>query len=230
MPYNKEVITYLQSNNILAKKLDHAFSDVNDAVSNQIKNIGAGVRRAVCYTSCFTEAYQEVCQQQKKEDIRFIKGASKVLSHEDIIIEMLKIYFEAVFRNKNNNQIDRIKKSLIGMNIHIGASNLTQHGFVLAVTAAVAIGMKLSLDMSTLVGRKAGTAVAIAGMYGVVQKAADCANRLSYALPAYYAALYANDLEMMYFLLDPLFDRSGALREPYPSDSEIIKIITKMIQ
>jgi hypothetical protein len=44
------------------------------------------------------------------------------------------------------------KKSLMAINIHIAASHLTQHGFSSAVTAAVAVGMKVNLDMSALIG------------------------------------------------------------------------------
>lgn len=61
-----EVISYLQSNKILALKLDHALTGVGKAVSNQIETIGAGARRALYYTSCFTDEYQDVCQQQKR--------------------------------------------------------------------------------------------------------------------------------------------------------------------
>ncbi|WP_267371518.1 MULTISPECIES: hypothetical protein [unclassified Pantoea] len=230
MHYSKEIISYLQLNNILASKLDHALIGVRYAVANQFDMIGAGAQRALYYTSCLTKEYQDVCQQQKNEDIRFIKSVNKILSHSDTIIEMLEIYFESIFRLRNNSRIDHIKKSLTAVNIHIAASNLTQHGFALAVTAFVAAGMKLSIDMSILMGNRAATAVAIPGMYGIVQKAADCANRLNYVLPEYYAALYANELEMMYFLIDPLFETSGALRSPHPSDDEISNIINNMIR
>lgn len=65
MYYNNEVISYLQANKILALKLDHALTGVGNAVSNQIETIGAGATRALYYTSCFTDEYQDVCQAQK---------------------------------------------------------------------------------------------------------------------------------------------------------------------
>lgn len=49
MYYSDEVIRYLQANNILALKLDHALTGVGKAVSNQIETIGAGATRAVLY-------------------------------------------------------------------------------------------------------------------------------------------------------------------------------------
>lgn len=230
MYYNKNVISYLKSNNILALKLDRTFTGVGKAVSNQIETIGAGARRALYYTSCFTDEYQDVCQKQKVEDLRFTKGVYKLISHGNIVNDMIKIYFEEIFKYKTNSQPDGIKESLMAVNIHIADSYLTQHGFSLAVATAVSVGMKLSLDMSALVGLKAGAAAALAGMYGVVQKAADSANRLRYALPDYYSALYANELEMMFFLIESLFERSGALQSNGSSDDEISRIITNMIR
>lgn len=62
MYYNSDVISYLQSNKILALKLDHALTGVRKAVSDQIETIGAGAKRALFYTSCFTDEYQDVCK------------------------------------------------------------------------------------------------------------------------------------------------------------------------
>lgn len=52
MYYRDDIIRYLQSNNILALKLDQAVTGVHKAVSNQIEIIGAGAKRARYYTSC----------------------------------------------------------------------------------------------------------------------------------------------------------------------------------
>lgn len=62
MYFNNDIISYLQSNKILALKLDHALTGVGKAVSAQIETIGAGAKRALLYTSCFTDEYQDVCK------------------------------------------------------------------------------------------------------------------------------------------------------------------------
>lgn len=142
---------------------------------------------------------------------------------------MLRIYFEQIFQYKTSEQLENIKRKLMAVNVHIAANALTNAGFALAVAYCVAIGMNLSLTMSALIGDKAGGIVGIAGMYGVVQKAADSAQRLKYVYPAYYAALYSRELEMMYFLIEPLFERAGAFSHS-TSDSDIADIITKMIR
>lgn len=230
MYYRNEVISYLQANKILALKLDHALTGVGRAVSNHIDMMGAGAKRALYYTSCFTDEYQDVCQRQKSEDIRFRNGVIYLLRHSDVVYEMLKIYFEEIFKFKTFEQIERIKEMLMAVNVHIASSSLTKAGFAFAVATSVAVGLNLSLDISALTGGVAGTVVTVAGLYGVVQKAADSAHRLHFTYPSYYAALYVQELDMMYFLIEPLFERAGAFKAQWASDAGIADIITKMIR
>lgn len=68
------------------------------------------------------------------------------------------------------------------------------------------------------------------GIYGIIQKAADSAHRLHITYPTYYSALYAQELEMMYFLIEPLLERAGAFKAQWVSDGEIKDIITRMIR
>ena len=64
MHYNNEVIKYLQANKIISLKLERVLTGVGEAVSNQIEIIGFGAKRALYYTSCFTDEYQDVCQKK----------------------------------------------------------------------------------------------------------------------------------------------------------------------
>lgn len=227
---NSEVTSYLQANKILALKFDHAVSAVGQQVAEQIKTIGAGATRALYYTSCFTDEYQDVCREQKAEDIRFQYGVIHLLQHGGVVYDMLRIYFDEIFKYKTFDQIEHIKQILMAANIHIAASSLTKTGFALATATSVAVGMNLSLDLSAMAGRAAGTMVTVAGLYGVVQKAADSAHRLRFNHPSYYAALYAQELEMMYFLVEPVFERAGAFKSQWVSDEGIADIIIRMIR
>lgn len=230
MYYQNDVISYLQANNILALKLDHALTGVGKAVANQIDIIGAGAKRALYYISCFTDEYQDVCQQQKTEDIRFRDAVYRLIGQEDIVYDMLKIYFEELLKHKTSAQLEYIKQLLMAVNVHIAASSLTNAGFAMAVASAVYMGLNLSMEISALIGRRVFKGVMAVGFYGIVQKAADSANRLHFTFPAYYAALYAQELEMMFFLIEPLFERAGAVQAQWVSDSGVADIITKMIR
>jgi hypothetical protein len=227
---NNHVISFLQSNRILALKLDHAVSAVSHQVSNQLETLGQGANRLLYYASCFTDEYNHVCQQQKIEDIRFRNCVIRIIQRRDVVHEMLRVYFEAILRNKTNAQLEHIKKVLMAVNIHIASSTLTNVGFAFAVATSVRIGINLSMQLSALTGRAAGTVAAVVTTYGLVQKAANSAHRLHIQDPAYYSALYMQELEMMYFLIEPVFERAGALNAQWSSDSDIANIITRMIR
>lgn len=86
------------------------------------------------------------------------------------------------------------------------------------------------MEISALTGRIAGGVVGAAALYGIVQKAADSAQRLQTQYPAYYSALYLQNLEMMYFLIEPVMQRAGALEAQWATDSNIADFITRMIR
>ncbi|QGY31880.1 hypothetical protein [Pantoea cypripedii] len=59
------------------------------------------------------------------------------------------------------------------------------------------------------------TAAFVLSNYGIVQEAADAANRLRNSAPFYYKLLHQQRLEMMYFLIEPAFKR---IRHPWKGD------------
>ncbi|MEI9482907.1 hypothetical protein V5093_14750 [Enterobacter cancerogenus] len=227
---NNQIISYLQANKILALKLYHAVTAVGQHVKNQVDTIGSGATRLLYYTSCFTDEYNDVCQRQKIEDIRFRDAVYKLVSEVDVVYEMLRIYFEEIFKYKTSEQLEYIKQRLMAVNIHIAAVTLTGAGFTLAVAAYVRLGLNISLELSTLAGTWASRGIALIGIYGVVQKTADSAYRLHVECPSWYSALYAQGLEMLYFLIEPVFRKAGATHAQWASDGDIADIISRMIQ
>lgn len=227
---NKEIISYLQANKILALKLEHAVTAVGQQVKNQVETTGNGATRLLYYTSCFTDEYYDVCLKQRAEDIRFRDAVYQVISGVDVVYNMLRMYFEEIFRYKTSDQLEYIKQRLMAVNVHVAAVTLTGAGFTLAVTTCVRHGLNLSLELSALTGTWASRSIAIIGFYGVVQKAADSACRLYIEFPAWYSALYAQGLEMLYFLIEPVVQKARAMDVQWASDGDIADIISRMIQ
>lgn len=227
---NDAIIRYLQNNNVLALKLDRAVAAVGQEVSSQMGYIGQGAQRLLFYASCFTDEYNDVCLQQWKEDVRFKNAVIRIIQHVDIIRDMLRIYFEEVFKRRSNEQLEHIKKMLMGLSVHIAASTLTSDGFAYAVATSVRIGFHLSVQLSKLSGRTVGMVVSGMTTYGLVQKAAGSARRLHVRYPTYYSALYQRELEMMYFLIEPVFEQARAYEAQWASDSEVAHIISRMIR
>ena len=163
---NNEIVSYLQANKILALKLDHAVTAVGQNVKTQVNMIGKGATRLLYYASCFNDEYNDVCLRQKSEDLRFRDAVYKLVSGVDVVYEMLRLYFEEVFKYKNPKQLEYIKQRLMAVNVHIAAVSLTGAGFTLAVAACVRLGLNISLELSAITGRWASRGIDLLGCMG----------------------------------------------------------------
>lgn len=230
MYYSDEIIKQMQENKILALKLDEAVKGVVHEVSGHVEKVGKGATRLLYYTSCFTDEYKDVCQKQKLEDSRFQRGIIKLIKNRNIISEMLRIYFNIMLSGKTVQQLEYIKKMLMRANVYISTSTLTSHGFTLSVVTAVSLGLNMRPHIRNKIGNVGAGAAALMGGYGIVQEAADSANRLQVLHPKYYHSLYMHELEMMYFLIEPVFIKSGALANHYMTDDNITDVIIKMVK
>ena len=219
MYYKNEVISYLQANNILALKLEHALTGVGKAVSNQIETIGAGATRALYYTSCFTDEYYDVCTRQNLEDARFRKGIFHLVSRWNIVFDLINTYVEELVKNYSPAELSAIQHALMRTNVYISTSTLTSYSFSAGVTSTVCLYVTLPSSGLKVVSGLTGAAIGGLGIYGIVQQAADSAHRLQVMHPAYYQALYLRELEMMYFLVEPAFMRAGVLTQQW-TDSQ----------
>ncbi|MEZ6877042.1 hypothetical protein [Enterobacter sp. KBR-315C3_2022] len=76
MYHSEDVIRQLQSQNVLAMKLDRAVRAVGEEVKQHVSNIGAGAQHLLYYTSCLTDEYYDVCTKQHLEDSRFERESS----------------------------------------------------------------------------------------------------------------------------------------------------------
>ncbi|EKN4699670.1 hypothetical protein JE939_002842 [Yersinia ruckeri] len=230
MYHSNGIIRQLQAAKILAQKLDEAVAGVRDEVRDQVGKIGGGATRLLYYTSCFTENYQDVCVAQQLEDLRFRNGIYRLIKNKNIVFEMVKIYIELLLNHKTSQQLEYIKHLLMRANVHIAASTLTNQGFALGITMTVCVGMNVRVPIGRGIGNIAGATAGGLSVYGIIQNAADSARRLQIMHPAYYQALYMQELEMMYFLIEPTFMRSGALKSHWLSENDIADIITSMVR
>lgn len=230
MYHSDGIIRQLQAAKILAQKLDEAVAGVRDEVRNQVGKIGGGATRLLYYTSCFTENYQDVCAAQQLEDLRFRNGIYRLIKNRNIVFEMVKIYIELLLNRQTSQQLEYIKYLLMRANVHIAASSLTNQGFALGVTMTICVGMNVRMPIGRGIGSIAGAAAGGLAVYGIIQNAADSARRLQIMHPAFYQALYIQELEMMYFLIEPAFMRSGALKSHWLSENDIANIITSMVR
>ncbi|MGK0702809.1 hypothetical protein ACSFCW_04835 [Yokenella regensburgei] len=232
MYYSNTIIDGIQADKIMALKLDEALTGVRDDIISQLKTIEAGATRLTYYASCFTDNYQDVCSRLRFEDRRFLYGVLQLINKRRIIFDMVRIYVDILLKHRSFEQLDSIKRKLIQLGIRISVSYGTNTGLSLAITTAICLSFSMNAAVSAGIVKYKSASIAItaAGMYGIVQQAADSANHLKYFFPEYYNALYIAKLEMMYFLIHPIIQRGGNISSTYHlSDSEVAHIISRLI-
>ncbi|MCU5771363.1 hypothetical protein N5923_06720 [Erwiniaceae bacterium BAC15a-03b] len=223
------IITKMQADRMLALRLDRALQGVKKQLLEQAENLEQGITRLLFYSSCFTDNYQDVCAQQKQEDTRFLEGLVQLVKHRDIIHVMVEIYVEQIMNNLDSSRISNIQRSMMKMGSSIATSSLTNQSFSGLITAAICYSTGMSFSVDSKLSAISAIAVTAAGMYGRVQLAANAANRLKIFNSIYYQALYSQELEMMYFLIEPVMSRNDHFSILMASDDEIASAIMRLI-
>ncbi|MDI9221316.1 hypothetical protein QMZ30_10420 [Pantoea sp. EA-12] len=224
MYHSDSILTGIKADELMASQLEKALLGVKDQALLQASKIGDGATRLMYYTSCFTDNYQDVCAKLKEEDLRFLDGISEVVKRRDIIYRLVYIYFEEIFRFKTREQLAAIKSGLLKAGVIISASTLNNQAFVIGITTIVCLGISFNSSIVAWTGKAAALTVTGLGLYGIVQQAADSAERLRLQAPIYYHALHMQRLEMMYFLVEPTFMKARAF------DGDITDVIINMVK
>lgn len=114
------------------------------------------------------------------------------------------------------------------MNVNISTSSLTTQSFALGATMAICLGSNVSSGIFRKVSKVSGLSIAAIGLYGYIQQTADSAERLQIMCPAYYQALYMRKLEMMYFLVEPMFMKAHLFITNLLSENDIANAIYRL--
>ncbi|HEL9845178.1 TPA: hypothetical protein U0R39_005491, partial [Klebsiella pneumoniae] len=227
MYYSDSLITSMDAHKILALKLEHALTGVKDEVLTQAHQINDGATRLSYQLSCFTENYQDVCLRLRKEDSRFLKGIVQLIKHRNVIYKMLYIYIKSLLDNKNENRIHNIQRNLINLGVSISSSMLSSQAFIYSATMAVCSSVHTNIWMKEKITSFSTYAVLGLKFYGFVEQASRSANHLKNYNAYYYNLLYQEELEMMFFLIEPVIMRTPILNQAYASDSDIAYAISR---
>ncbi|WP_240987376.1 hypothetical protein [Erwinia piriflorinigrans] len=168
----------MRADNFIGISLEQALAGVRDAMLEQAKNIQTGATRLSFYASCFTSNYQDVCANQKAEDIRFSLNIVGLLSKRNVIERMIRIYVDLLLQNMTPERLRNIKKSLSHKGASFVSGSLTNQTIGAAIIAAACYSFSMKTAIDSVLLRYSTLAISLTGLYAYVQKAADAANRL----------------------------------------------------
>lgn len=233
MYYSETIIKKIGTDKELAVRLDKALAGVKEGVVDYLNGLEDGITRLLYYTSCLTENYQDVCNKLSSEDKRFLFSLDELIKHRDVIFRMIKVYIETLLKNKSEVEKKTILEKLTPFTTNYSIKYISRNGLIYAVAAYICYGNNMNLAVQNALMKKTGSRVGVVigglNLYGLVQHAAESADNLKNFCPLFYNALYAEGLEMMYFLIEPIIMKSGYLNINSASDEEITRALKRMM-
>ena len=142
----------------------------------------------------------------------------------------LKIFDRYLLSNKSEKRIHNIQRNLMYLGISISSSMLSSQAFIYSATIAICSSVHTNIWMKEKITSFSTYAVLGLKVYGIVEQASRSANHLKNYNAYYYNLLYQEELEMMFFLIEPIIMRSPILNQAYASDSDIAYAISRMIK
>lgn len=230
MSYNSLILSKLEADSYLAKVLDKSLIGVKQEAFKQAQLMNSGFTRLTWYSSCFFENYQDVCSRLKKEDIRFVKALIILIKNNDTIREMLEIYINYMFENLSDQRIRNITLILSKSGAVFTSTTLTRLTISYSISALAANSLGLKVAVESALTTWATRGVAVAGVYGYVQVASQAAEKLLHTNSRYYRDLYNRDLEMLYYLIEPVIDRVNVYNQYSKTDQDIASDIIRIIR
>ncbi|WP_312999329.1 hypothetical protein [Leclercia sp.] len=176
-----------------------------------LKGIGSdiysGMERVSWYSSCLIPSYHDVCDELISEEKRMYLSILSIYRYRDVIAYMLYLYFESIITDsENGNEKNRVRKTdskVTGLIKNIPTSKAARLAIAWAFAKSLSESGLLSEIVVERLARRVPNVVMALQLIGTDQKCALAARRLKMLAPKYYANLYAAELEMLYYFIEP---------------------------
>lgn len=198
----------MQSNKQLAIALTNSLRDMHEDHMATLEKVKQGTQRLVSYGACLMpdEYYRNACRDTWREDKRLVLALGEIYNRKDVTLDMVEIYFR-----KTLNRLGEQKSKDLITNIHNLLGKAAEHASAKASKLALSFTLANLIINSRdfkqnhikLVNSFSTWFVNGATLYSKAQVAASAANRLKFQDPQYYQAIYKENIEMLYFLIEP---------------------------
>ena len=131
-----------------------------------------------------------------------------IYRYKDVIAHMFYIYFQTVkddTKNGNTQKKVRSTNSMIAKVITtIPISKVTRLGLATALSESLSMANLVSKTVIEKLAARIPNVIWLFQLFGTDQQCALAARRLKTLDPKYYAILYKNELEMVYYFIEPV--------------------------
>ncbi|AHG19737.2 hypothetical protein Z042_08950 [Chania multitudinisentens RB-25] len=206
MDYSSILRQHMQAERKMAISLDKGVKGVYEKAIDTTEVLYDGFERLSWRTSCFIDKYEDVCQEIKIEDERYVLGIWELFRKRDILLYMLTLYVEFVLDDEDRTQREVKSKARGTSKLFAGlvAGMLTKKAIAYTIGKSLSGSPEILASIRKHTYKKGTLALTAVTFYGQVQKAAMAARKLRMLEPRYYNILYINNIEMLYIYVDPI--------------------------
>ncbi|AXF77809.1 hypothetical protein AV903_20020 [Erwinia tracheiphila] len=185
-------------------------------------------------------SYQDVCKELASEDSRLVKAIWNALKRPDVIKDMFIIYFSyelLKMRNDERENKTSARDEILKINSRAAKilSDYVNRKLATEVAASALSTIVInSVNFKTIafaaINRYSIWAVRVVNVYGYAQRASESSRRLKHWHPEHYEFLYKNEIEMLYFIIEPSIQKSIKNSSGDKGLGRLIKIIYSLIK
>lgn len=172
-----------------------------------------------------------MCKQLTQEDYRMVAALREVYRRHDVVLDMVSIYFRKKIDKINEKGHRKIIDAILEKGINYASDKTGKTALALAVARLITASYRFSQSHTSIINKTSLRIVSVLSFYGKIQTASLAARRLRITEPDYYFALYQQNLELLYFLIEPEMSKIIAMtRSGSDNEDEIIYLLNEMLQ
>ena len=230
MSYNAIILKQLEAEKYLAVLLEKSINEAGREALKQVQLITTGFKRLTWYSSCLFDNYQDVCSKLKNEDLRFLKALVQLAKRHDVIGDMIEIFVNDFVSGLSDESINTIERIIAKSGAHFSSTSVTNRSFGYAISSAICFSIEMKFSIESTLSKYSIRGAAVFGAYGYVQFAAEAAERLKKLSLTSYYALYTIELEMLYFIIEPIVNSLDVRFKHMLTDEEIANTLLSLLR
>lgn len=219
----------LESDRILGLYAEEVGSELKEVSEDTVDTIGMGLKRALWRTSYFFDGYRDVNDNINREDWRMILALRSIIEERNFIKQAAEIFTEQLLKEQNTEARERIYIKLLKISSEFSASRATKLAISITVAEVIYQALIKNVVIKNVAREFINGTLMVFQTYGYVERAAISANKLKRECPSFYWALYSKELEMLYFIVEPVLSRGVSLIGKKCNEDDIAHAIADII-
>lgn len=220
----------LQAERNIALNLEKALVQLQEEIRTTGTVVVSGLERASWYGSCLFDDYKDVCKRLTKEDVRMFAELPQVFSRHDVILDMVEIYFRKKITRLSESDVQSLIRKITDKAANYSSGKATKLALSFLIARIITESKVFKRSLVDVIDRTSLYSITVLKFYGKIQIAATAAQNLRFADAEYYFDLYQQNLEMLYYLIEPemkkiiYLNKSGSTNE-----EEIMELVERML-